>query len=193
MSRIAVHYLGQKVGTLAEARGGIFFEYDAAFTSSGHELSPLRLPLGRGVLARETSATMRLPGLFEDSLPDAWGERLMLEWFRKRGTPPHDVTPLMMLSYVGHRGMGALAYEPELDATSVPGSVSLEALHEAALEMERAGPIDLEVLAEVGSSVGGKHPKALIGLPLGRSGDILSGAGLLPASHEAWLVKLDTT
>ena len=35
MSRLDVTYDGQKVGTLAEARGGIFFEYDAQFIATG--------------------------------------------------------------------------------------------------------------------------------------------------------------
>ena len=76
MSRLDVSYDGQKVGTLAEARGGIFFEYDAQFIATGHELSPLNLQLGSGLRSRGSSG-MRLPGLFDDSLPDQWGERLM--------------------------------------------------------------------------------------------------------------------
>ena len=76
MSRLDVGYDGQKVGTLAEARGGIFFEYDAQFIATGHELSPLNLQLGSGLRSRGSSG-MRLPGLFDDSLPDQWGERLM--------------------------------------------------------------------------------------------------------------------
>ena len=39
MNRLDVSYQGQKVGTLAEARGGIFFEDDAVFIGTGHELS----------------------------------------------------------------------------------------------------------------------------------------------------------
>jgi hypothetical protein len=49
-----------------------FFEYDQAFITTGHELSPLNLPLVRGVRARDTVPTLRLPGLFEDALPDPW-------------------------------------------------------------------------------------------------------------------------
>ena len=74
MSRLYASYGGQRVGTLAEARGGIFFEYDAQFMATGHESSPLNLPLGSGLRSRGSSG-MRLPGLFEDSLPDQWGER----------------------------------------------------------------------------------------------------------------------
>lgn len=39
MSRLTVHYQGQTVGVLAEARGGIFFEYAPEFIASGQELS----------------------------------------------------------------------------------------------------------------------------------------------------------
>jgi hypothetical protein len=39
MNRLEVSYQGQKVGTLTEARGGIFFEYDAQFIVTGHDLN----------------------------------------------------------------------------------------------------------------------------------------------------------
>jgi len=192
MSRLDVGYDGQKVGTLAEARGGIFFEYDAQFIATAHELSPLNLELGSGLRSRGSSG-MRLPGLFEDSLPDQWGERLMREWFRRQGFVSHSITPLMMLAYVGRRGMGALVYEPELPSAHGGERVNLRDLHDAAMQVETSGTIDLDVLAEVGTSAGGARPKALIGLPRTGSEGILAGAGELPPSHDAWMVKLDTS
>jgi serine/threonine-protein kinase HipA len=192
MSRLDVSYEGQKVGTLAEARGGVFFEYDAQFIATGHELSPLNLPLGSGLRSRGSSG-MRLPGLFEDSLPDQWGERLMREWFRRQGVSFHSITPLMMLAYVGRRGMGALVYEPEMQAARGGERVNLHDLHDAAMQVETLGAIDLDVLAEVGTSAGGARPKALIGLPRAGGEEILAGAGELPLTHDAWIVKLDTS
>jgi len=192
MNRLDVSYEGQKVGTLAEARGGIYFEYDAQFIATGHELSPLNLQLGSGLRSRGSSG-MWLPGLFEDSLPDQWGERLMREWFRRQGISFHSITPLMMLAYVGRRGMGALIYEPELHAAHVGERVNLRDLNDAAMQVETSGTIDLDVLAEVGTSAGGARPKALIGLPRAGFEEILAGAGELPPSHEAWIVKLDTS
>ena len=82
MSPLTVKYLGQKVGRLAETAAGIVFEYDPAFIAAGHELSPFNLPLRSGVQVRGGD---KLPGLFDDSLPDAWGRRVMLEWFRQQG------------------------------------------------------------------------------------------------------------
>lgn len=192
MSRVIVHYQDLKVGELAVARGGIFFEYAAEFIARGHELSPFHLALGTGVKARDTSApTMRLPGLFEDSLPDHWGRRVMTAWFRERGTPEHAVTPLMMLAYVGRRAMGALDYTPELDVPA-PGEVTLPDLFAAAAEAEKSGEIDLDVLAQVGSSAGGARPKALINLPDSGRGAPRAGS-LASDGYSSWIVKFDTT
>ncbi|MFA6961857.1 MAG: HipA N-terminal domain-containing protein [Opitutaceae bacterium] len=139
MSRVTVHYQGIKVGELAVARGGIFFEYAPEFIASGHELSPFQLPLGSGVKARDPAVpTMRLHGLFEDSLPDHWGRRVMMAWFRERGTPEHAVTPLMMLAYVGKRAMGVLDYAPELEVAA-PGEIALPDLYESRKESRKRG------------------------------------------------------
>ncbi len=191
MSQITVRYLGQKVGQLAETATGIAFEYDPTFIATGHELSPFHLPLRPGVQARGGD---RLPGLFDDSLPDAWGRRVMLEWFRRQGTTEPSVTPLAMLALVGAHGMGALTYEPARDAAEHPWTaVSLDTLQAAVIRAEQAGEIDLNVLAAVGSSAGGARPKALIALPRQGAGRTLAGAGELPTSHDAWLVKFDTS
>ena len=192
MSRIVVHYQDLKVGELAEARGGIFFEYATDFIARGHELSPFHLPLGPGAKTRDPSVpTMRLHGLFEDSLPDHWGRRVMMAWFRERGTPEHAVTPLMMLTYVGRRAMGALDYTPELEITP-PGEITLPELYAAAAEAERGGEVDLEVLAQVGSSAGGARPKALLNLPDSGVGAPQAGP-VVADGYGAWIVKFDTT
>jgi serine/threonine-protein kinase HipA len=194
MSRIEVNYQERKVGVLAEARGGVFFEYDPEFIAAGHELSPLLLPLGPGVRARDNVPGMRLPGLFEDSLPDLWGRRVMAEWFRRHGVAEHAVTPLMMLAYVGNRAMGALTYQPDSYIEPSEQVLNLGALFDAAARAEASGPIDLKLLAEVGSPAGGARPKALIGLPKGGAeGEPLAGAGELPSDYEAWMIKFDTT
>jgi serine/threonine-protein kinase HipA len=192
MSRLTVHYQGLTVGVLAEARGGIFFEYAPEFIASGHELSPFQLPLGPGVKARDAAApTMRLHGLFEDSLPDHWGRRVMMAWFRECGISEHAVTPLMMLAYVGKRAMGALDYAPELDVLA-PHDVTLPDLYTAASEAEKGGAIDLDVLAQVGSSAGGARPKALLNLPDSGQGAPQAGS-IIADGYSSWIVKFDTT
>ena len=57
---------------------------------------------------------MGLPGLFADSLPDSFGNRLVLKWMASQGIDVSEITPLDRLAYVGNRGMGALTYEPDM-------------------------------------------------------------------------------
>jgi serine/threonine-protein kinase HipA len=193
VSRIFVEYEGQRVGALAEAAGGIVFEYDHEFLASGHELSPLTLPLASGARSRDMPISMRLPGLFEDSLPDQWGTRIMTESFRRRGVAEHLVTPLMRLAYVSKHGMGALCYAPEIDVPAPSVPISLAEVQCAAEAADAGGPIDLNALAQMGTSAGGARPKALIALNGRDTRLILSGAGTIPSGYEAWIVKFDTT
>lgn len=188
MNKVDVSYGNETAGTLAIVRGGILFEYAAAFLASGHELSPLALPLGPGIRSRDTAPSMRLPGLFEDSLPDSWGTRVMDDWFRQQGTPTHLVDPLMRLSFIGRRGFGALTYAPAVELGVAPGN--LDTIYAAAAQMAEGAPTDLALLAEVGSSPGGARPKAALWLdPAHRS-----VAHDFDAAHpEAWLVKFDTS
>lgn len=193
MSRLIVEYQGQRVGALDEVSGGIAFEYDRAFLASGHELSPFTLSLKAGVQFRDSPPSMRLPGLFDDSLPDQWGTRLMTEWFRRHGTPGHAITPLMRLAYVGRRGMGALVYTPEGDSNVTPHGITLNDLYAAAAAAESGGKIDMESLVPVGSSVGGARPKALLAVATSDPRKLLPGAGEIPEGFEAWIVKFDTS
>ncbi len=192
--RLTVHYEDLLVGELAEARGGIFFEYSPAFIASRHELSPFHLPLGPGVKARDSIPTQRLPGLFEDSLPDAWGRRVVEEWFSRQGVSARLLTPLRMLAYVGDRAMGALRYAPglKLEGAAPPGAVDLEALRAAAAEADQGGEVDLAFLAQAGSSAGGARPKALLHLPAREDSPSPPWAGANPpAGYTPWLVKFD--
>ena len=192
MSELTVHYGEQLVGLLAEARGGIFFEYDPGFIATGVELSPLNLPLGPGVKSRDGAVSMRLPGVFEDSLPDRWGERIMLEWFLRQGISAPAITPLMRLAYIGQRAMGALSYQPELKIES-DDSLSLQAVFEAAAAAEAGRPFDLNMLAQASGSAGGARPKALVSLSDDPVAPVLSTSVKLPSGYSHWIVKFDTS
>ena len=72
------------VGTLSDFDRDTVFEYDAAFLSRGINPAPFRLPLRSGVQAYDRAGNMETFGLFEDSLPDGWGRRLVDVAFRKR-------------------------------------------------------------------------------------------------------------
>ncbi len=190
MNTLTVKYLDAPVGILAETRQGIAFEFDPTFLASGHDLSPLNLPLRKGLHQRDGLGSARLLGLFEDSLPDRWGSKIMAEWFRKHGVPEHAITPLAQLAYVGSRGMGALTYEPAQPITETDHEpFSLGRLFEASEVAERGGPIDLNVLAPAGSPAGGARPKALIAMAADGRGLVVAGDGTIPPGYDAWLVK----
>ena len=188
MNQLNVFYLGDRVGALAEARGGIVFEYAPEFLASRHELSPLALPLGPGLRSRDQPPSGRLHGLFADSLPDSWGTRVMNDWFSARGVHEFDVSALMRLAYIGDRGFGALSYAPSTEVLSKESN--LAELYHAALSVAAGNPIDLDRLAAVGSSAGGARPKVAIWIST-TTGDLTAG----PAQSDsaAWLVKFDTS
>lgn len=188
MNKLDVFYDGDLMGTLATVRGGIFFEYAASFLATGQELSPLALPLGPGIRARDNTPTMRLPGVFEDSLPDSWGTRVMDDWFRQQGTPAHAVDPLMRLSFIGRRAFGALVYAPAVELESERGT--LESVFVAASRMAEGAPTDLALLADVGTSPGGARPKAALWFDPAMA-NIAHDFDL--AHPDAWLVKFDAT
>lgn len=193
MNPINVRYNGRLVGRLAEAalkgRTCIFFEYAPEFLASGIQLSPLHLPLRSGLISRDDPVpSPKLPGVFEDSIPDRWGQRIMLDWFRRKDIAANNATLLAQLCYVGGRGMGALSYEPE-EGPQQTGAIDLGAIYAEAMAVDDSRKPLTEILHDIGSPPGGIQPKALIALPLQGDGPCLGGSRAIPAGYEAWLVK----
>ncbi len=85
-----VHWAGadpRRVGRLyQDPRGTVFFEYDSAWRAGGIDLSPLYRPnTTPGTVTTPTPGFGGLHGLFQDALPDWWGERLMRRMFENKG------------------------------------------------------------------------------------------------------------
>jgi len=179
-----------KVGTLSEFGRDTAFEYDRSFVPLGLNLAPLRLPLRTGVQVYDGSGNMETFGLFDDSLPDGWGRRLIDRGFRQKyGRLP---TVLERLACVGANGKGALVYEPEevLDGDIV--SWDLVSLAEAAMNFDdgRAEEV-LPMLRQAGGSSGGARPKAYVGFNP-ETGAVCVERPELPEGFEHWLVKFNT-
>jgi serine/threonine-protein kinase HipA len=51
-----------------------------------------------------------LPGVFSDTLPDAFGNAIIRRYFEQRGRPESAMSPVQKLLYVGDRAMGALTF-----------------------------------------------------------------------------------
>jgi serine/threonine-protein kinase HipA len=155
----------QSVGRLAIRNGIIYFEYDNDFLQTGIEISPIKLPLKRGLIEFPVNHFEGLAGVFNDSLPDGWGRLLFDRMLRTEGILPSEVTPLDRLAYVGLQGLGALVYEPDQSPDANNEMIDLDVLALQTKEVLEGGSDEViaELLALNGSSAGAR-PKALIGV-----------------------------
>ncbi len=133
---LEVHWAGndaQRIGQLYQnERGVVFFEYDPGWTIGPRELSPIYLPNStRGAVSTPTPEFGGLYGLFQDTLPDWWGERLMQRHFESRGIPWSKVTALRKLACQGDRKMGALAFRPSMDPDDFNSSTTFPPLRKS--------------------------------------------------------------
>jgi len=179
-----------RVGVLQDVGRDVAFEYDREFLALGLNLAPLRLPLRPGVQVYDRSGNMETFGLFDDSLPDGWGRRLVDQAFRKKyGRLP---TVLERLACVGSNGKGALVYEPEENFDEGVIGCDLATLGEAAMEFDDGRAEEaLPALRQAGGSSGGARPKAYVGFnPM--TGEVCAERPDLPKGFEHWLVKFNT-
>ncbi len=194
---LEVHWAGrdaQRIGRLYQNdRGAVFFEYDAAWRAGSRELSPIYLPNStQGAVGTPTPGFGEVHGLFQDALPDWWGERLMQRHFESRGIPWNRVTALRKLACQGNRKMGALAFLPAMENDDFNDGMVAElgALVDAAREALRGGTGEvLAALIGSGMSPGGAQPKALLAVSDDFSEIRLDDPPR--AGFGAWLCKFD--
>ena len=179
-----------KAGTLAEADGTVFFEYDAEFLAGGLNLSPIRLPFDAGLQEHRDREFGPIWGVFDDSLPDGWGRLLMDRHFRNRGQRLAEISSLDRLAWLGSRTMGALTYHPSTDRPA--NEKSPFNLHELAAESRHilTGQTTevLPQLLHAGGSPGGARPKVLVGWNP-ETDEMIAGQDDLPEGFEHWIVK----
>lgn len=151
------------LGVLTERGRDTAFEYNPPFLATGMNPSPFRLPCKGGVTLFDWSGGMETFGMFEDSLPDGWGRRIVDVAFRKKhGRLP---TVLERLACVGTSGMGALVYEPVNDvAGETSCAIDIAAMAKDAMDFDAGLAEDvLPELRRAGGSSGGARPKAFVG------------------------------
>jgi serine/threonine-protein kinase HipA len=195
--KITVRYRGLSdlpiVGVLvADARGRVFFEFDADWRVRGLDLSPVHLPITTtGSLTSNDPAFSPLFGLFDDSLPDWWGQRIMRLYFEEMNMPWSGVGPLEKLACQGAFALGALAYEPDLSPRSFRDTIVTEVaqLVNSARHLLSGDSAEIvPALIRGGLSPGGAQPKALIAFNEDFS-QALAGGAKVPPEFSRWLVK----
>lgn len=142
------------------------FRYAPSYLShpDARAIDPLHLPLETKVF-QASAPESGLHGVFEDSLPDAWGRGLLI---RQYGLARPDQHPAKLLECLGADGLGALTYgcgdEPPWAAA--PVFCDTEDLIDAAERYERdpssVAEAPLRALFQAASSPGGARPKILL-------------------------------
>ncbi len=160
------------------------------FIHSPLPLSPLQLPVKRGVTVHDDECFAGLPGLLYDSLPDGFGLSVIREHFREKGAP--HPSPLEILAYLGERTMGALTYTPPTGDDHQQQVIDLVNAARSAhqiVELEHGQTLD-PALVQAGGTAGGVQPKILASIA--DDGTILTGSGQVPTGMTPWIIKLNT-
>ena len=197
----------EEIGRLVwDARRGLsYFNYNPRFIRKGLDIAPLTAPLktyaNMPIWGEDGKIYQRLPSFIADSLPDSWGNQLFDLWRQQHHLSNADITPLDKLSFIGKRGMGALEFQPQASRERSPKKIDMASLTDLAerifseRENARIMPgesITMQSLLTVGTSAGGRQPKAIIAINR-NSGEIRSGqiAGL--EDYDYYLLKFGNT
>ena len=185
----------EEIGRLAwdEHRHLAYFIYNPEFIKKGLNISPLVAPIDRAsgllpIWGEDAKIYQRLPAFLADSLPDSWGSQLFELWRGQQHLSNAEINPLDKLSFIGRRGMGALEFIPEVSRERRTEKIDVKSLADLAerifAERENAKikpdeSITMQSLLTVGTSAGGRQPKAIIAIDR-ETGEIRSGqiAGL---------------
>ncbi|MDH3271147.1 MAG: type II toxin-antitoxin system HipA family toxin [Gemmatimonadota bacterium] len=196
---VEVRLWEHQVGALVETEDGVIvFEYSEDFRRTGLEISPVHLPLSlRGPVrfdGLKSEAFERLPGVFADSLPDAFGRKVIRAYLSARGREHEALSPCQRLLYVGRRAIGALTYHPAEDLPAGPHeahALELRALAEDARGIVQGRTeVAIPEIYRIGSSAGGVRPKAVV-LFNPSTGEIRSAYAPLRAGDVSGILKFD--
>lgn len=192
---INVTIWGKPVGSLVETGSArnrqICFYFDPIFVRSGLDIAPLRASIN-GIVAQKGMPIYPekdrlyggLPSFIADSMPDKWGHLVFSQWAKAHNINMKNITALDRLAYIGRRGMGALEFIPPTSAEMETSfKVEIDQLSNLAQTMltqakdfkaQLSPDLIVESLFRVGTSAGGRRPKALINVNP-ESGECYSG------------------
>lgn len=162
ISIIEVFISDRRVGRIALTPEGLCgFEYDADWIQSGFSISPFYLPLKSGLMLAKRDPFAGNFGVFDDSLPDGWGNLLLDRYLQEKGIDPYKLNILERLSLIGSTGRGALEYRPDKSIATDDEFLDFDRLAKEAEKIleskESDGNVDL--LYKYGGSSGGARPK----------------------------------
>lgn len=162
ISVIEIFISDRSVGRMAITPEGLCgFEYDAGWLKDGFSISPYYLPLKAGLIMAKRDPFAGNFGVFDDSLPDGWGNLLLDRYLQEKGINPDKLNILERLSLIGSTGRGALEYRPDKSVATSDEFLDFDRLAKEATQIleskESEGSVDL--LYKYGGSSGGARPK----------------------------------
>lgn len=141
-----------------------------------------------------------LPSFIADSMPDHWGNTVFNKWAKAHNIRQKDLSALDRLAYIGRRGMGALEFVPPTnEGLEAPFKVEVARLSELAqkalaeakdLHATLSPDFAIESLFKVGTSAGGRRPKAVVNINL-KTGECYSGQVPPAPGFTPMIIKFD--
>ena len=201
---VAIWLWGSEVGRIYwdDSLHRSVFAYSDDFRRGGVDISPLSASI-RSVAAQQPIVGSReklyqgLPPFLADSLPDKWGNLVFENWRKMHQIRSKQINAVDKLSFIGSRGMGALEFQPAVPLEQMPDVLPLTELYRLAQRIfeERSEvrimpdeSLTMQSLYAVGTSAGGKHPKALIAINK-QTGEVCSGQVDLGSDYEYFIIK----
>lgn len=205
---VSVKLWGMEVGQLywdAKLRCAVF-TYTMDFVNKGLDIAPLTASIhsvrsrkGMPYQGNKEKLYAGLPEFIADSLPDHWGNTVFDKWAAQQKIPRSTLTPVDRLSYMGKRSMGALEFEPAYVKGDDAFPVKLSALYQFAEQQfskkqsqhySIEDDLILQNLYKVGTSAGGRRPKAIIAINR-ETGEICSGQSELSGKYTYYIIKFN--
>ena len=184
------------------------FSFSKDFLDKCLDISPLMMSVGSNLVQSRqsiigTNPKSRFGGLhpvFADSLPDHWGNSIFRKWAEDHKISMKNVTGVDLLSFIGKRAMGALEYDPayiideddifDVNVNELYAFAKSVLSERAELRFEANHELLWADLVKLGTSPGGKRPKALIAINEA-DGSIKSGQAVLPEGYRYYILKYD--
>ncbi len=161
-------HAGELVTTAPDQQGRLQgqFRYRSDYlqSRSAFSLDPVHLPLSSKLFSADRPKS-GVHGVFEDSLPDDWGRKLLIRRYML-GRDKQRIPQLLLL--LGGQGIGALTYEDDTGGEKQKETVDschLPELQKLAEKFEHnpaADDSEMTLLFQAGSSPGGARPKVLV-------------------------------
>lgn len=161
INKLEVYYINKLVGHLID-NGNMThsFTYSNEWLEDGFSISPFKLPLEPKVFVCNDYLIQSMFGVFYDSLPDSWGNKLIDSYLSSKGINPSKVTLLQRLALLDKYSLGALCYKPSLKENFEINNINeFDKLYEDIQKfLDNDTNVDFD-LYHYGSSTGGSRPK----------------------------------